>query len=304
MFILKRLLAALPIGVAVLVLVGVIIHIVPGNPVDMILGPYATEADKLALMHDLGLDRSVQSQVVAYISGVFRGDLGTSLIYHEPVLELLRERIMPTVELAIFSILVAICISLPLGIIAALNRGGMADFSAMLLSLLGVAIPNFWFGPLLILFFSVYLGWLPVSERTGALSYVLPSLTLGTSLASILTRMTRNSFLDNLRQDYVRTAKAKGLAPKRVLFKHVLRNAAIPLTTILGLQFGVLLTGAIITEKVFDWPGLGTLLVESLNNRDYPVLQGCILLFSMTYLVVNLATDICYSLIDPRIRYE
>jgi ABC-type dipeptide/oligopeptide/nickel transport system permease component len=292
----------IPVGLGVVAIVSMLIHFVPGNPEDMILGPYATDAEKETLRDDLGLDKPFVQQLGDYYKKVLQGDLGESLLLRKPVTTLIAERIQPTVELAFLAMLVAVSIALPLGIISALKVGGPIDFAAMGLALLGVALPNFWLGPMMILFFSLQLGWLPVSERAGFLSYVLPAITLGTALASILSRMTRNSMLDNMKEDFVRTARAKGNKERTVVLKHILRNAALPLVTVVGLQFGVLLTGAIITERIFDWPGLGSLILEGINNRDYPVVQGCVLLFSATYLVVNLITDITYAAVDPRIK--
>jgi ABC-type dipeptide/oligopeptide/nickel transport system permease component len=292
----------IPVGLGVVAIVSMLIHFVPGNPEDMILGPYATDAEKAALREDLGLDQPFAQQLGDYYKKVLKGDLGESLLLRKPVTTLIAERIQPTVELAFLAMLVAVSIALPLGIISALKVGGPIDFAAMGLALLGVALPNFWLGPMMILFFSLQLGWLPVSERAGFSSYILPSITLGTALASILSRMTRNSMLDNMKEDFVRTARAKGNKERTVVLKHILRNAALPLVTVVGLQFGVLLTGAIITERIFDWPGLGSLILEGINNRDYPVVQGCVLLFSATYLIVNLITDITYAAVDPRIK--
>lgn len=301
-FLIRRLLALIPVGLGVVAVVSALIHAVPGDPADAILGPYATMEEKTALKKDMGLDQPFVLQLVAYYGKIGHGDLGTSLIYHKPVKELIAARIQATVELACLAMVVALLISLPLGIIGALKQGKPADYLAMAFALTGVAIPNFWLGPMLILLFSIELGWLPVSERGAASSYVLPALTLGTALAAILSRMTRNSMLDNLREDYVRTARAKGNRERTVIGKHVLRNASLPLVTIVGLQFGVLLTGAIITERIFDWPGLGTLILDGINNRDYPLVQGCVLMFSATYLLVNLLTDLSYAVVDPRIN--
>ncbi len=301
-FIIQRLLAMIPVGLGVVAIVSMLIHFVPGNPEDMILGPYATDAEKIALRSDLGLDEPFAQQLVAYYKKVLTGDLGESLLLRKPVTALIAERIQPTLELALLSMLVAVAIALPLGVISALKVGGPIDFAAMGVALLAIAMPNFWLGPMLILFFSLQLGWLPVSERAGLTSYILPAMTLGTALAAILSRMTRNSMLDNMKEDFVRTARAKGNKERTVVLKHILRNAALPLVTVVGLQFGVLLTGAIITERIFDWPGLGSLILEGINNRDYPVVQGCVLLFSATYLLVNLITDITYAAVDPRIK--
>lgn len=303
-FIIRRLLALVPVGFGVVTIVSLLIHAVPGDPADSILGPYATAEEKTQLKHDMGLDQPIVQQLFSYYKKIAQGDLGTSLVYRKPVTELISTRIQPTVELALCAMLVALCVSLPLGIISALKQGKPVDFIAMGFALTGIAIPNFWLAPMLILLFSLHLGWLPVSERGSWDTYVLPAISLGTALAAILSRMTRNSMLDNLKEDYVRTARAKGNKERVVILKHVLRNAALPLVTIVGLQFGVLLTGAIITERIFDWPGLGSLILDGINNRDYPVVQGCVLVFSGTYLLVNLLTDLSYALVDPRIKAD
>ena len=301
-FVLRRLLSLVPVGLGVVFVVSLLIHAVPGDPADSILGPYATAAEKTALKHDLGLDRPFLEELGGYYKKVFTGDLGTSLVYRRPVTELIAKRVQPTAELALCAMLVALAVSLPLGVLSALKAGKPLDFAAMAFALTGIAIPNFWLGPMLVLLLSLKVHWLPVSERAGPASYVLPAVTLGVALAAILSRMTRNSMLDNLREDYVRTARAKGNHERVVVLKHVLRNAALPLVTIVGLQFGVLLTGAIITERIFDWPGLGSLILDGINNRDYPLVQGCVLVFSFTYLMVNLLTDLTYAVIDPRLK--
>lgn len=285
-----------------MILVSLMIHVVPGDPVDSILGPYATNEQHMEMREKLDLDRPLPEQIWNYFKGILHGDLGTSIIYQKPVTSLIAERVRPTMELATAAIIVAILISIPLGLLAAVYANRGIDYFAMTVSLMGIAVPNFWLGPMLILLFSVELGWFPVSERAGLSSYVLPSFALGLALAAALSRMTRTSVLDCLREDYVRTARAKGNSEFIVVCKHVLRNASLPLITIVGLQFGVLLTGAIITERVFDWPGLGTLILEGIYNRDYPIVQGCVLVFSATYLFVNLVTDLMYAVADPRIR--
>lgn len=299
---LRRLLALIPVGLGVIVLVSTLIHLVPGDPVDAILGSYATAEDKEILKIQLGLNKPIPIQILTYINAIMHGDLGNSLIYNKPVAQMIMARILPTIELALFSLFIALSISLPLGILSALKKGHWIDHVSMTLSLIGVAMPNFWLGPLLILFFSLKLGWLPVSERGDITTYILPSITLGTALAAILSRMTRTSVLENIKEEYVRTARSKGLNEFATIGKHVLRNASIPIVTVVGLQFGVLLTGAVITEKIFDWPGLGTLMLDGLHNRDYPLVQGCILVFACSYLLVNLATDMVYAIIDPRIK--
>jgi peptide/nickel transport system permease protein len=301
-FVLKRLLALLPVGLGVIAVVSLLIHTVPGDPADSILGPYATAEEKATLKQDLGLDQPFAVQLVRYYGQLLDLDLGTSVIYRKPVAQLIGERLRATLELACLAMLVAIAFSVPLGIISAVKKGRPLDYGAMGFALFGVAIPNFWLGPMMILLFSLELGWLPVSERGAWNTYVLPALTLGMPLAAILSRMTRNSMLDNFREDYVRTARAKGNGEFVVTMKHVFRNASLPLVTIVGLQFGVLLTGAIITERIYDWPGLGSLILDGINNRDYPLVQGCVLTFSFTYLIVNLLTDLSYASIDPRIK--
>lgn len=300
----KRLFAIIPVALGVVSIVSVLIHFIPGDPIDQILGPYASAEDRVQLEAKLGLDQPIHIQLTNYISDVASGDLGESLIYEREVADLIWERIPPTLELAFGAMLVAFFMSLPLGVMAAVKANSWQDFLAMTVALLGVSIPNFWLGPLLILFFSIELDLLPVSERGGLESYILPCLTLGTSLAAILTRMIRTSILENLSLDYARTAYSKGCSRWQVLKNHIFQNAAIPVVTIAGLQFGALLTGSIITEKIFDWPGLGSLLIEAIGNRDYPLVQGCVLLFSSLYVIVNLLTDLSYSFLDPRISLE
>lgn len=301
-FILRRLLALVPVGFGVIAVVSMLIHAVPGDPADMILGPYATQDEKVQLKKDMGLDRPFVEQLGTYYAQIAHGHLGDSLIYRKPVESLIASRIRPTLELTCLAMIVALCISLPLGIVSALRQGKWVDFTAMGFALTGIAVPGFWLGPMLVLLFSLHWGFFPVSERGDWSSYVLPALTLGIPLSAMLSRMTRNSMLDNLKEDFVRTARAKGARETIVVLKHVLRNAALPLVTIVGLQFGALLTGAIITERIFDWPGLGSLILDGINNRDYPLVQGCVLVFSATYLVVNLLTDLSYALVDPRIK--
>lgn len=301
-FIIQRLFSLIPVALGVVTVVALLIHIVPGDPIDTMLGPYATATEKNEMREKIGLNLPVPTQIANYFAKLFRADLGESLVYQKPVLDLIKERMGPTFELALCAMLFASLLSLPLGIVSALKAGSKVDFAAMGFALFGIAVPNFWLGPMLVLFFALKLGLLPVSERSDLSSYVLPAITLGLPLAAILSRMTRNSMLDHLREDYVRTARAKGLSPRVVHLKHVLRNAALPLVTVVGLQFGALLTGAIITERIYDWPGMGSLILEGINNRDYPVVQGLVLTFSFTYLLVNLLTDLAYAAIDPRIK--
>ncbi len=297
-----RLLNALWVLFGVTTLVFFLIHWVPGDPVAVMLGESASTADTEALRHALGLDRPLFEQWSSFLTGVLSLDLGTSLYYHEPVFKLLTERLGATLVLSALAFLVALVVALPLGLLAAARKGSVWDSTAMGFSLLGVSIPNFWLGPLLVMVFSLALGWFPVSGREGVLSVVLPAITLGTGLAAVLSRMVRSSLLEVLSEDYIRTARAKGLASRQVLVRHALRNAWLPVLTLLGMQLGALLGGAVITEMVFNWPGIGALLIESIQRRDYPVVQGCVLLISLMYVLVNLVTDLLYVKADPRIR--
>lgn len=301
-YIISRLLSAVIVIIGVVFIVFMLIHIVPGDPVEVMLGESATAVDRETLRKSLGLDQSIAQQFYQFLNGVIHFDLGNSLHSRKPIAELISARIVPTVQLTLASLLVAFLIAFPLGIIAALKKDRFADTAAMTFSLLGIAIPNFLMGPLLILLFSVTLGWFPVSGKSGLDSLVLPALTLGTALAAVLSRMIRASLLEVLHEDYIRTAKAKGLSRFRIVSLHAMRNALLPVITLIGLQFGALLGGAVITEMIFSWPGLGQLTIESIQKRDYPVVQACILLISTSYVVINTITDIVYGLLDPRIR--
>ncbi len=301
-FLAARLGAALVVLLGVTCLVFGLIHLIPGDPVEIMLGESARAADREALRHALGLDRPLWSQLIAYLGGLVQGDLGQSLHYRQPITDILLQRLPATVELALASLAVALALALPLGTLAAMRKGSLWDHLAMGFSLAGVSIPNFWMGPLLILVFSLWLGWFPVSGREGPASLVLPALTLGTALAAILARMLRSALLEVLGEDYIRTARAKGLAEVQVVRRHALRNAALPVITVLGLQLGTLLGGAVITETIFSWPGVGLLTLEAIQQRDYPLVQACVLLISFAYVAVNTATDLVYAWVDPRIR--
>jgi peptide/nickel transport system permease protein len=301
-YIISRLSSAMLVILGVVCMVFMLIHLVPGDPVEVMLGESAQPADRMALRASLGLDLPLLQQLINYLKGVVSLDLGTSLHSQRPIVDILAERVPATLELAVYSLLFAIVLAVPLGIMAALKKDSLADFSAMGFSMLGVSIPNFWMGPILILVFSLWLGLTPVSGRSGVASVILPTITLGTALAAILARMVRSSLLEVLNEDFVRTARAKGLAESSVVWRHAMRNAWLPVITLLGLQLGALLGGAVITETVFSWPGIGSLLVESIQKRDYPVVQGCVLLVSLAYVLVNTITDLLYAAIDPRIR--
>jgi peptide/nickel transport system permease protein len=297
-----RLFTALFVILGVMTIVFLLIHIVPGDPVEVMLGESAQAADREALRESLGLNLPLATQWINYINGLIHLDLGTSLYTKRPVIDVLTERIPATSLLAGTSILIALMIALPLGILAAVRKGSIWDRTAMTFSMLGVAIPNFWMGPMLILVFSLWLGWFPVSGNEQILSLVLPALTLGTALAAILSRMIRASLLDVLNEDYIRAANARGLLPSTVICKHALKNAALPVVTILGMQLGALLAGAVITETVFSWPGIGQLTIDAIQKRDYPVIQSCVLLISLCYVLVNLLTDLAYAWLDPRVN--
>jgi peptide/nickel transport system permease protein len=279
-----------------------LLRAVPGDPVEIMLGESASPSDVAAMRRDLGLDGPPAVQYVAFLSRVAHGDLGTSITYRAPVTTVIAARYGATLELAGAAALVAVALALPLGLLAATRPHSPIDRLARLLSLLGVCLPSFWLGPLLILVFSIWLGWLPVSGRGGLDSVVLPALTLGLAMAGILVRLTRTTMLAALREDWIRTARAKGMSEWRVFALHALRNALPPVVTVAGLQAGGLLAGAIITETIFAWPGLGRLVVQAIDARDYPLVQGCVLAIAFTYLLMNTATDLLHRALDPRLR--
>jgi ABC-type dipeptide/oligopeptide/nickel transport system permease component len=303
-YLVRRLLLTIPVLIGVATLVFALIHFIPGDPAQAILGEAASPEDIAQLRERLGLDRPLLVQYGSFLRGLLRGDLGVSLRNDQPVTQQILERMPATAELAFAAMFVAVAIALPLGIIAAVWRGTAIDFSAMTLSLVGISVPNFWLGPLLAIVFAVELGWLPVGGRGTLAHLVLPAITLGAALAAILARMTRASLLEELREPYVLAARAKGVSRARAVLRHAFRNSLIPIVTILGLQFGVVLTGAVITETIFAWPGIGRLLIQSISFRDYPTVQGCVLLIAVTYVGVNLITDLTYGFLDPRIRVD
>lgn len=297
-----RLASALLVVLGVSTLVFLLVHLIPGDPVEVMLGESAQAADREALRRALGLDLPIWEQWLNYLGNLATLDLGTSLYSKQPILDLFAERLPATVELAVAGLVVAVVIAFPLGALSALRRGTAWDTGAMSFSLLGMSIPHFWLGPVLILVFSVWLGWLPVSGRESVSALVLPAVTLGTALASILSRMIRATLLEVLGEDYIRTARAKGLVERTVIVRHALRNAMLPVATLLGLQLGTLLGGAVITETVFSWPGIGQMTIEAIHRRDYPVLQASVLFISVTYVIVNTLTDLAYAWLDPRVR--
>jgi len=292
----------LPVVWLVVSVVFFLIHLVPGDPIQAMLGEGAAAADLEAARHAYGLDVPLGVQYVRYWRGVLHGDLGRSLRLNQPVGSLVAHAYPATLALTVAALSIAILLSIPAGVRSATRRNRWDDRALGFVSLLGLSVPNFALGPMLILLFAIRLDLLPVSGAGSWRNLVLPALTMGASLAAILTRMVRTSMLEELGQDYIRTARAKGLSERVVVYRHALRNALIPVVTVLGLQFGALLAGAIVTETIFSWPGIGRLTLTAINNRDYAVVQGCLLCIGLTYVTVNFLTDAVYSALNPRIR--
>jgi peptide/nickel transport system permease protein len=301
---LRRSFALLPVALGVATLTFALIHFVPGDPVIAMLGDNAQPADVAGLRHQLGLDQPLWRQYFDYLSGIVRGDLGESLSMHQPVVRLIAERYPATLQLAAAGLIVAIVIAFPLGLVAGANPDGVLDTAAMGVAVLGISVPHLCLGPLLMIVFSVHLRWLPLTGMGGFSHLILPALTLGTALAAIVARMLRQSVARVLATDYMRTARSKGISRGAALLRHGLRNALIPVITLLGLEMGALLTGSIVTEVIFSWPGLGRLMIGAIGNRDYPLVEGCVLTFALSYVVANMVTDLLYGRIDPRIRLE
>ena len=302
-----RAVTTLPVLWVVVTVVFLLIHLVPGDPIVQMLGEGATAADVSTLRHAYGLDAPLGQQYVHYWRGILHADLGQSLWLHDSVLRLILQRYPYTLALTMGALLIGVGLAIPAGVLSARHRNRWLDRLIGVGSLVGLSFPNFALGPILILVFAIGLGWLPVSGAGQGLAallqhLVLPAITLGLGLAAILTRMVRTSMLEEMGQDYIRTARAKGLPERTVVYRHALRNALNPVLTVIGLQFGSLLAGAIVTETIFGWPGLGRLTLTAISNRDYPVVQGCILAVGLTYVVVNLLTDAAYAVADPRLR--
>ena len=301
-YFLQRFLYMLPALWLILTMVFLLIHMVPGDPVLQMLGQDARVEDLAQLRHSLGLDQPLGVQYARYLAGLARGDWGQSMRYSAPVRPIVLERFPATLELSLAALAVCIAIAVPAGVFSARRRGSRPDRATSVFTLLGLSLPNFALGPILILVFSIEIGWLPVSGRGGISHLILPAATLGAALAAILTRMVRGSMIEELSSDYVRTARAKGISETSVLFRHAFPNALIPVITIVGLQFGSLLAGTIVTETIFSWPGIGRLAVQAISARDYPLLQGCILIIAVSYVAVNFLTDLVYAIVDPRVR--
>jgi len=301
-YLLTRVLYTLPVIWLVVSTVFLLIHFVPGDPVQQMLGEGAAAGDLQALRHAYGLDVPLGQRYLNYWKGVLHGDLGKSLRFNQPVSGLIAQRYPFTLQLTVAALLVAVLLAIPAGVRSARSRNRWDDRLLSVVSLFGLSFPNFALGPILILLLAVKLGWLPVSGSGTPDHLVLPAITMGGALAAILTRMVRTSMLEELSQDYIRTARAKGLLEGTVVYRHALRNAMIPILTVLGLQFGALLAGAIVTETIFSWPGIGRLTIQAISNRDYYLVQGCILAIGLTYVAVNFLTDLLYSAVNPRIR--
>src|SRR5690242_16863930 len=301
-YIATRLLYMVPVIWLVVSVVFLLIHLVPGDPIQQMLGENAAGADVQVARHAYGLDLPLPQQYVNYWNGVLHGDLGRSLRFDQPVRAVILQRYPWTLQLTVASMIVALLISIPAGARSARRRNRWDDRLLSVVSLFGLSFPNFALGPILILFFAIKLGLLPVSGSGTLAHLVLPAITMGGALAAILTRMVRTSMLEELSQDYIRTARAKGLSENTVVYRHALRNALIPVLTVIGLQFGSLLSGAIVTETIFSWPGIGRLTLSAISNRDYTLVQGCILAVGLTYVAINLLTDVAYTIANPRMR--
>jgi len=301
-FFVGRLLASFGVLFGVASLTFMLLHLTPGDPVEVMLGETSAQSDRAALREALGLNQPLPVQYVNYLTDTFSADLGASLYSNQPVATLIAERLPYTLSLTVTALVFAVSLALPLGVIAALRRGSSVDAAASMVAVAGLSIPNIWLGPLLIYVFAFALGWVPVAGAEGARSLILPTVTLGTSLAAVLMRMTRASLLEVLHAPYIVAARARGLPARWLLLRYALRNAALPILTVIGLQLGALLGGAVVTEAIFAWPGLGQLLVESIQRRDYPVVQGVVLFVGVAYVLVNMAVDIGYGWLDPRVR--
>lgn len=303
-YIIKRLLGMIPTLILVAVVVFLFVHALPGDPARLAAGPEADQATVEVVRHKLGLDLPLPQQFIHYVERLLHGDLGNSLRTRRPVATEIGERFMPTMLLTLTSMVWAVVFGLVVGVISAVWRNRLPDHIGMTAAVSGISFPAFALGMVLMQIFSVQLGWFPTVGAGSWLHYVLPSITLGAGVAAVMARFTRAAFIEVMQEDYVRTARAKGLAERVVIIKHTFRNALIPVVTMMGLQFGFLLGGSIVVEAVFAWPGMGSLLIDSVNMRDYPVIQGLILLFSLEFIVINLVVDVLYGLINPTIRYK
>jgi len=302
-YIIRRLLAVFPVVFLVVTLAFFVFQLIPGDPARMYAGEEATQQQVERIREKLGLNKPIWERYITYWKSLAHGDLGTSIYFHTSITDLIRRRFLNTLQLASIAIVVATVFGLIIGTVAAVRRGSIWDYFAKLIALLGISIPVFWLGLLLMLFFSLYMGILPTAGNATWKHYLMPSFTLSTFSMAFITRMTRSSMLETLGEDYVDTARAKGLTERRVIIFHALRNALLPILTVVGLRFGYMLGGAVITESVFAWPGMGRLFITAVNQRDIPLVQGELLIFALSFVLVNVAVDIAYSFIDPRIRH-
>ena len=303
-YLLRRLIHSLLTLVGITLFTFVLLRMVPGDPARLILPENATQAEVQQMRKLLGLEQPLYVQYALYLRDLFRADFGTSFQYGVPAIEPVLERLPQTIRLSLSAMALTVVLAVPAGILAAVRRQTLFDLGAMLAAILGQSVPNFWLGLMLILFFSVHMHWLPVSGATTGWHYVLPTVTLAAYLMALVARLTRSSMLEVLRQDYVRTARAKGLAQRVVLWRHALKNAAIPIVTVVGMQIGTLLGGAVVTETIFNWPGIGKLVIDAIWRRDYPIVQAVLLLSTFAFVAINLLVDLLYTYLDPRIRYQ
>lgn len=300
----RRLASMIPILLVVAMVIFSFLHMIPGDPAQVVAGPEASAQDIVQTRIMLGLDRPLHEQFWRFLSGIAQGDLGNSYRTNMPVLEMIGDRIGPTIELSFVSMVWASIAGVFAGVVAATNRGKWQDQLTMFSAVTGISMPSFWLGLMLIELFAVQLGWLPSGGNTTYEHYILPSITLGSGVAAVIARFTRASLLETLGEDYVRTARAKGAQELRVVWLHALRNALLPVVTMTGLQFGFLLGGSVVVEAVFSWPGMGSMLVDAVNMRDYPVIQAEMLLFAIQFMLINLLVDVLYAVINPQIRLE
>ena len=301
-YIIKRIIGVIPTLIIVTTFVFFFVRLIPGDPARLVAGPQATLEDVEVVREELGLNKPIVTQYVDYVTGLFHGDLGMSLRTKRPVATEVSLRYMTTVKLTLFSLAWSVVVGVLLGVWSGKHRAKGQDYTGMTMAISGISMPSFWIGFLLIMVFSVNLKWLPTTGADSWKSFILPSIALGTSIAAIIARFTRSSIIEVMKEDYIRTARAKGLKERTVIWKHAFRNAMISVVTVVGLQFGFLLGGSVVTESVFAFPGLGSLLVESVNYRDYNAIQSLILIFSLHFVVINLVVDILYALLNPEIK--
>lgn len=301
-YIIKRIIGVIPTLIIVTTFVFFFVRLIPGDPARLVAGPQATLEDVEVVREELGLNKPIVTQYVDYVTGLFHGDLGMSLRTKRPVAKEVSLRYMNTVKLTLFSLAWSVVVGVLLGVWSGKHRSKWQDYTGMTMAISGISMPSFWIGFLLIMVFSVNLKWLPTTGADSWKSFILPSIALGTSIAAIIARFTRSSIIEVMKEDYIRTARAKGLKERTVIWKHAFRNAMISVVTVVGLQFGFLLGGSVVTESVFAFPGLGSLLVESVNYRDYNSIQSLILIFSLHFVVINLVVDILYALLNPEIK--